>query len=149
MFFSPNREELRRYYLNAWRKSREGLPMEPVEHAIAEVVAEHPEYHAVLEKGEAILEREYLPEQGEPNPFLHMGMHLAVREQVGTNRPAGIRAVFQKLLEAKGTRVDAEHLMMEALAESMWQAQRYGREPDEQEYLRALKRLAKRIKRRS
>ena len=148
MFFSPDREQLRRYYLNAWRKYRDNLPMEPVEHAIAEVVAEHPEYHPMLEKGEAILEREYLPEQGEANPFLHMGMHLAIREQVGTNRPAGIRAVYQKLLEAKGTRMDAEHVMMEALAESLWQAQRYGREPDEQEYLRTLKQTAKRIKRR-
>jgi hypothetical protein len=29
------------------------------------------------------------PGEGE-NPFLHMGLHLALREQIATDRPAGI-----------------------------------------------------------
>ncbi|WP_204318325.1 DUF1841 family protein [Serratia marcescens] len=38
-------------------------------------------------------------ELGETNPFLHMGLHLAVREQVATDRPQGIRTVYTKLIE--------------------------------------------------
>ena len=43
----------------------------------------HPEYHAWLEQGERALTAEFTPESGVGNPFLHLSMHLALREQVG------------------------------------------------------------------
>ena len=39
----------------------------------------------------------YSPRSGQLNPWLHMGLHLAVREQVATNRPHGITEVHAKL----------------------------------------------------
>src|SRR5690606_2218967 len=87
MLFGNNREALRRQFVEAWQKVREGRPVTQLEDLIASVIAEHPEYHHILEQGEAAIEREWTPEQGETNPFLHMGMHIAVREQLSVDRP--------------------------------------------------------------
>ncbi len=143
--FGGNRDELREKFRSAWHKAREGLPLDPLDTVIAEVVAWHPEYHAALgaPAGEP-LQREYLPEDGETNPFLHMGLHIGLREQVGTNRPAGIAAVHQALAHQCGDAHAAEHLMMDCLAQAMWQAQRDGVAPDEQTYLKTLQALLKR-----
>lgn len=129
-------------YLDAWRKQREGLPMEPVEAQVADIVALHPEYHAVIEGDEEVLHRDFSPESGQINPFLHMGLHLAIREQIGTDRPAGIRDVFVALARTRSEH-DAEHAMLEALAEALWHSQRTGQPPDEQAYLERLQRLAR------
>src|ERR1044072_555598 len=87
---TQSREELRRAYIEAWRKRRDGLPMEPIEAQIADVIALHPEYQAALEKPDTVLDRDYSPEGGQSNPFLHMGMHLAIREQIGKDRSPGL-----------------------------------------------------------
>ena len=92
-FDSQSRDELRRVYVEAWRKRRAGLPVEPLEAQVADVIALHPEYHAALERSDAALERDYTPEGGQSNPFLHMGLHLAVRDQIATDRPAGTTIV--------------------------------------------------------
>jgi hypothetical protein len=70
-----------------------------------------------------------------------MGLHLAIREQVATNRPAGIADVHAKLSARLGDAHAAEHTMLEALAEALWEAQRAGRAPDEQVYLERLRTL--------
>jgi len=128
-------------YTEAWRKHRESLPVEPVEDQIIRVVQLHPEYAAVLESAGEALERDYTPEGGESNPFLHMGLHLAIREQVATNRPAGIADVHRNLARSLGDVHEAEHAMIECLGEALWQAQRSGRAPDEAAYLEALRRI--------
>jgi hypothetical protein len=135
-----DREGLRAFYVEAWRKRREGLPAEPLEHQVADIIAEHPEYHALLLQGEEALGREWTPEDGQTNPFLHMGLHLGLREQVATDRPAGIAALHQKLAGRLG-RHEAEHRMAECLAAALWHAQRNNVLPDESAYLEALRRI--------
>lgn len=110
---------------------------------IADVVALHPEYHAALERPDEEVDRDYTPESGESNPFLHMGLHLAVRDQVATDRPAGMRAAFEALARRLGSRHDAEHRFIECLAEAMWEAQRAGLPPDETAYLRKVQGLSR------
>src|SRR5512136_555657 len=129
-FHDQGRSSLRRMYVEAWRKHRESLPVEPVEDQIIRVVALHPEYAGVLESGEESLDRDYTPDAGQTNPFLHMGLHLAIREQVATNRPAGIADVHRSLERTLGDAHAAEHAMIECLGEALWQAQRAGRPPD-------------------
>lgn len=141
VFADQSREQLRRAYLDAWRRSQAGAVLSPLEAQIAAVIAEHPEYHAWLDGGEAALAEEFGPERGRANPFLHLGMHLAIREQVTTDRPAGIRALHAQLAMRSGGVLEAEHRMMEALGETLWEAQRAGRAPDEQAYLERLARL--------
>lgn len=139
MLFGGDRGELRRMYAEAWRKRRESMPMTSLEHQIAAVIELHPEYHNAV--AEADTERDYSPEDGVTNPFLHMGLHLAVREQIATDRPAGIRSVFDGLRAAIGDGHAAEHRILECLAEVLWQAQRDGVAPDEQAYQERLRQL--------
>ena len=80
IFDTQSRDELRRVYIEAWRKHRERRPMEPLEAQIADVIALHPEYQAALEQPDEVVDRDYTPEGGQSNPFLHMGLHLAVRD---------------------------------------------------------------------
>lgn len=141
-FDTQSREQLRQAYVDAWRKYREGLPMEPLEAQIADVIALHPEYHAQLADAQSALARDYSPESGQSNPFLHMGLHLAVRDQIATDRPAGIRMAFQNLARKHGDEHEAEHSMIECLAQALWEAQRAGRPPDEQAYLERIKRIS-------
>ena len=82
------RQRMRQYYGNVWRKRCEGLPLEGLEQLVAEVILQHPEYQPLLEQ-EDYASREFLPELGETNPFLHMGLHTAIREQIGADRPSG------------------------------------------------------------
>ena len=135
-----SREQIRQVYLDVWRKMSEGRLLEPMEALIASVIEAHPEYQAELEAGDDARSRDYTPEAGVTNPFLHMGMHIALREQVGTDRPGGIRAIHERLSASRGQH-EAEHAMMECLGQIMWQAQRDGSIPDELAYLECLKKL--------
>lgn len=140
-FHDQDRGSLRRHYLEAWRKHREGRPLEPLEHQLATVIEHHPEYHGLFDDAAESLERDYTPESGQANPFLHLGLHLAIREQVATDRPPGIAAVHRGLCLRLGDRHEAEHRMMERLGEALWLSQRSGRPPDETTYLDSLRRI--------
>ncbi len=125
-------------YADAWQKHCAQAPLSPLEAQIAAVVAEHPEYHAVVGGN---LEEEFTVEGGATNPFLHMGLHLGIREQMATDRPAGIAAIFQLLATRLGDAHTAEHRMLDCLAETLWEAQRDQRPPDETRYLQRLRSL--------
>jgi hypothetical protein len=127
-------------YCDAWQRRRAGLPLEPLQAQIADVIELHPEYHSALEQPH-ILERDFAVQQGQSNPFLHMGLHLAVRDQLATDRPAGIRPAFEAIAARVGSPHDAEHQFIECLAETLWEAQRAGLPPDEQAYLARVQRL--------
>jgi hypothetical protein len=142
-FHDQSRDQLRQMYIEAWRKHRERLPMEPLEAQIADLIELHPEYQAALEDPDRVLDRDYSPEGGQSNPFLHMGLHLAIREQVGTDRPAGIRQAYVDIARRLGSEHDAEHQMIELLAQAMREAQRSGQPPDENRYLEQISRLAR------
>jgi hypothetical protein len=140
-FDDQSRDQLRRVYIEAWRKRRAGLPSEPLEAQVADVIELHPEYHAELERADDALDRDYQPEGGRSNPFLHMGLHLAVRDQTATDRPAGIRQAFEKLAQRAGSAHEAEHRIIDCLAQTLWEAQRAGLPPDEAAYLQRVRRL--------
>ncbi len=141
MLFGQNREELRRFYLEAWRKYRNKLPLQPMEAMIAEVISQHPEYHALLEDEEKAVSEDFSADNGQGNPFMHMGMHLGLREQLATGRPAGIEMVYDKLVKRLGDVHEAEHRMIECLGQAMWEAQRTGQAPSEEKYIECLQRL--------
>ena len=135
-----SRDEVRQVYLNVWHKMQQRELLEPMEALIADVIEAHPEYHLLLAESDDIKQQEFTPEQGQTNPFLHMGMHIALREQAGSDRPVGIKSIYQRLVTAKGQH-EAEHTMMECLGQALWNAQRSGQSPDEADYLDCLKKL--------
>jgi hypothetical protein len=137
-----SRADTRQTFFEVWKKMRDGLPMTALEDLIADVIRVHPEYHPLLERGAEVLDQDWLPEGGESNPFLHMGMHIAIREQLSIDRPPGIKAAYEALLAHTRDVMAVEHLMLECLGETLWRAQRENRMPDEQLYLRLVQERA-------
>lgn len=137
--FGNDRNQLRQMYKTAWDKFQQQQPLSPLEAQIAAVLKEHPEYHHLINQ----LDKDFLPENGDSNPFLHMGLHLGLREQIGTDRPAGIHQLYQQLLTKVGDAHTAEHRMIDCLAEAMWLSQSQQQPPDEMRYLQCLQDLLK------
>jgi len=138
MIFGQDRTELRRMYADAWRKHRAKQVLSPLEVQIAQVIDDHPEYQDAVSSD---LDKDFTVEGGETNPFLHMGLHLSIREQVSTDRPGGIAAIFHGLAARSGDAHDAEHRLIDCLAETLWEAQSQSRMPDDDAYLERLRRL--------
>ncbi|MDH5286475.1 MAG: DUF1841 family protein [Betaproteobacteria bacterium] len=137
--FSPTRDEARRFLAHAWARGRAGEPLTALERKVVEIVALHPEYHALLEDAARHLDRDYAPEAGATNPFLHLSLHLAIAEQLAIDQPPGIRAEYERLCAARGDAHDALHDVLECLGEVLWQAQRAGSGPDAALYLALLR----------
>jgi hypothetical protein len=137
-----DRDSGRTFFLEVWGKHNNKLPLEALEQMVLDVILQHPEYHVILEKDEKeISAMEFTPEMGMTNPFLHMGMHIAILEQIGSDRPPGITVLYQQLLPKYTSAHDLEHSLMECLGESLWLAQRNNTLPDEAQYLEQVKRL--------
>lgn len=134
-FDAYSREQLRKTYADAWRKHLTNSPLTPLEAMITDVIGAHPEYHAVVADGDTAQAFEPSTAGDTENPFLHMGLHLAVREQVSIDRPPGVRDLLHQLQGRHGNLHTAEHALMEALQEALWRAQRAGTPPDEAFYL--------------
>jgi hypothetical protein len=138
--FNPTRDQVREFFFGVWSKSRAGDALTPLESMALALVMQHPEYHAVLGDPERYRDREWRPESGETNPFLHLSMHLAIEEQLSIDQPPGIVLAVRQLAAKHDSGHDARHVVMECLAEVVWQAQRNGVPFDNGDYLRCLTR---------
>jgi hypothetical protein len=138
--FTPSRDDARRFFIEAWAKHRAGQPLSGLENLAAELIAQHPEYHPIVENPEHHADRDWHPESGEANPFLHLSLHLAVAEQLAIDQPLGIRAQFERLRAARGDEHAALHAILECLGEVIWSAQRHGAALDAALYLACLER---------
>ncbi len=139
--FNPSRDQARQFLIDAWSKRRNKLPGTPMDTLAADLVAMHPEYHALLEAEDA-LTREWTPEHGETNPFLHLSLHLAIEEQLSIDQPPGIRTAFTALLSRSSDRHEALHAVLECLGEMIWHSQKSGLPPDGAAYLDCVRRAA-------
>jgi hypothetical protein len=143
--FNPSREEVRRFFIDTWRKTRAGEILTPLEAIASDSIAEHPEYHdALADKEGAAAALDYSPEGGQSNPFLHLSMHLAISEQLSIDQPPGIRAAHERLAARLGSAHEAQHAIMECLGETLWEAQRSNTPPDSDAYLARIERRASR-----
>lgn len=140
--FNPSRDEARRFFFDTWAKHRRGEALAGMELLALEIIGLHPEYHALLDAPERHLGRDFVPELGDINPFLHLSLHLAVEEQLSIDQPGGIRALYQRLLQKTGSAHDAKHAVLECLGETIWQAQRLQAAPDSKIYLECLEKKA-------
>jgi hypothetical protein len=138
--FDPTRDQVRHFFFDAWRKYRAREVLAGLEDAAVGVILLHPEYHPVLDDPERYRDRDYLPESGDTNPFLHLSMHLAIEEQLSIDQPPGIKAEFARIAARLGDRHAACHEVMECLGETVWRAQREHAAPDTPAYLECLKR---------
>jgi len=138
MLFNPSRDEARNFLFESWRKHRAKELLTPLEDLTVQLIGKHPEFFAVLEDPQQYQEKDYAPEQGATNPFLHLMMHLTIEEQVSIDQPAGIRAQFVRLSQKFESEHDAQHRMMECISEMIWQAQRNRTQPDAAVYFACL-----------
>ena len=139
MFYGDQRDETRQFFITVWDKMQANAPLIPLEAQIADVLQLHPEYDSLFSKGKDSLDTDFSIEKGQSNPFLHMGMHLALREQLSTNRPLGLQAIYETYCNNLGDKHTAEHQIIETLGEILWEAQRNGTAPNEQRYLQLLR----------
>lgn len=138
---SQDRDASRRFFVEVWGKYSAGSVLQPLESLIAGVILQHSEYHSLLEDDSAAIEMDFDPEAGESNPFLHMGLHITIQEQIGADRPLGIRELYEIGLERMGDPHMLEHRIMECLGEVLWRAQRDQTMPDEAAYLDGVRRI--------
>ena len=141
MIFGNDRNRMRSYFCEVWARHSQGEALDALGRMVVAVIAEHPEYHALLARADVAIEAEFTPETGHTNPFLHLAMHLAIREQLGTDRPGGIASAHGRLAARFGAH-EAEHRIMECLGEALWVAQRERAAPDERAYLACVQRLS-------
>ena len=139
MLYGNDRDHMRLVFCEAWRKHGEGLPLDPLETLIRDLLLQHPEYQPLVADPERALGA---GDTEGSNPFLHLGLHLALREQLQTDRPAGVAAAYRAIVAATGDTHQAEHRMMACLQAVLQEAQQNGRPPDEAAYLAALHTLA-------
>ena len=142
--FAPSQNDVRRFFCDAWRKQRDGMPLTPLESLAADWVALHPEYHDDLADVDAALAAVFDVEAGRTNPFLHLSMHLSISEQVSIDQPRGIKQAFDLLAARRGSAHEAQHEVMECLGEMMWASQRSGLPPDGAKYIDCVRRRATR-----
>ena len=135
-----DRDQMRMFYSQVFLKHLNQQPLEPMEQMLLDVILMHPEYHEMLKDPTVTAQLEYSVDGGQTNPFLHMGMHIAIREQVSIDRPAGITEAYRELVSRHGES-KAEHRIMDCLGEMLWRSQRENQPPDEQAYLECVRKL--------
>ncbi len=113
--FTPSRDDVRRFFADAWRKHGAHAPILPMESLAVDIVLAHPEYQSLLESSEAAMAAEFSVEHGGTNPFLHMSLHLAIEEQLSIDQPQGLKKEFERILAFSGDRHAALHALLECL----------------------------------
>lgn len=134
MLYSKNRSEQRAFLSNAWVKFQNNEDLDPMEFQLVEIIKIHPEYHHLIQTTDA----EYFPEHGQVNPFLHINLHLALREQLSINQPIEVRLAYDSLLEKIKDPHEVEHTLIDCIAEMIFSAQKNHSSFDYENYKRCL-----------
>ena len=137
--FSQDRSKQREFLAKSWQKHINAEILEPLELQLALIVQKHPEYHALIND----INLEYFPEQGKTNSFLHINLHLALQDQLTLNQPTGINDIYKKLVVIHSDTHEVEHMMMECIAEMIFNSQKNNTTLDQDNYLISLKNLVK------
>ena len=140
--YDVNTHDVRRFFAHVWQHRFAPLQLDGLQRQALRILEAHQEYIHILENIEEYMDYEWTPDKGESNPFLHLSMHLSIQEQVAIDQPFGIRAIHTQLCAHHNDNwVAAEHEMMEALAETLWEAQRFKRGLDVNNYMTKLRKL--------
>ena len=108
------------------------------------IILEHPEYNYIFENQEKYLDYQWLPEDGIINPMLHLALHMAVTEQLSVTKLSAITSteintLQQQILQKYPIRHQAEHQLMECLAEMIFHAERSKTPPNIDIYINCIK----------
>ncbi len=137
-----DREDTRAVFYAVWNKHENNEPLEPMEQSILAIIEAHPEYHAYLNNPEKFQDKEFSAEQGETNPFMHFGIHLAIADQVRLDNPKGMKKIYQDYLKKFNDSHTADHKIMEVLIGHLWDMMQTNTAFDEASYMQTLKQMA-------
>jgi hypothetical protein len=135
--FSSDRSAQRKFLAKSWEKYKANQLLEPLELQLAKIIEKHPEYQEIINN----LDTEYFPEQGKINPFLHINLHLSLQDQLSLDQPKGIKKIYNSLVKKIKDTHRVEHIMMEQIAEMIFNSQKNNKPMDQEQYLRSLKEL--------
>ena len=121
--FNPSVTDVRLFFMNIWDKALQKSPLESMESRAYSIILEHPEYHYIFKDKDKYLNYTWSPDEGETNPFLHFSMHLSIMEQLSIDQPTGISDLYKQLCNKTNNKHNAEHEVMDCMAEMIWQSQ--------------------------
>ena len=121
----------RKVFYDAWMCYTRGETLSEFDQRLVSVMQYYPEFTQHILPDE-------IPNQSSQNPYLVMGAHLEVVEQVAQDRPKGIKPFYQSLALKVGG-VQAQIIMRDVLLLVLDQSYQSGEVPDYSEYLQMLK----------
>ena len=135
MLYTQDRTQQRQFLANAWQKFLDKeVVLDPLEDQLTQIIEMHPEYHKLISN----IESDFFPESGEVNPFLHINLHLSLREQLSINQPKGINGYYQKILNKVKDPHEVEHKMMDCITQMIFSSQKNNVPMDHQAYIHCL-----------
>ena len=151
--FTNDPSQLRTFYISAWQKFNNQEPLSPLEKQVSQVIYEHPEYHNFFNNLDNNLDinlDKYNNQSEHTNPFLHLGLHLGVRDQIALDNPKGIQNIYNTLINKSCNQQninnsiiyhEIEHSIMEILMDELMLSQKYKKDFDTTTYLNKLNQL--------
>lgn len=137
--FNPIQADARNFFFTAYKKYKSGKNLDDHEKIAINIIIEHPEFDIYLSNPDKYIDYQWLPESEEINPFLHLGMHMGIIEQLSIDQPPGIAKLYNKLCKKLDDVHKADHEMMECLAKMIWHSLRNRLPPDINAYLKCIK----------
>lgn len=119
----------RQHFYHAWQKHLRGYALSEFEHRIVEVLLNYPEYTKALSPDSIDVDN------GE-NPYLILGAHMEVKDQLRLDRPRGIKKLVDS--SSKGGAF-VESLMVELMVYTLKSAYINKTPPSYEQYLRELR----------
>lgn len=129
--YTNNRDTYRQTFANTWQKHLKGTTLDAVESELLAVILLHPEYHSLFDSAQKE-KQEFIPEE---NPYIHMSLHMAIREQIRMDKPLGTKEIYNNLQKIKQNPHEVEHIMMTVMAKLLWESQQSGVMPNDDTYL--------------
>ena len=140
--YDVNTHDVRRFFAGVWRQRLNPLALDALQQKALHILEAHPEHHPHTDNIQHYPAAALTTAQRLATPPPTLSLHLSIQEQAAIDQPPGIRALRDTLVARRnGDWVAAEHQMMEALAETIWEAQRYGNGLDVNAYITRLRRF--------
>lgn len=138
MYFGNSPKDMRSFFYSSWDKYKQKQRLSTLEQQLVSIILDHPEYHCIFDDPS---QSETLLNSFTENPFLHLAMHLTIRDQITLKKPPEVSTIFHKLQQKHGDSHIVEHLLMEPLARYLIQLQQSTTPPSITDYVSACQEL--------
>jgi len=131
---------------DTWEMAMAGAELEGEDATMAEVLKQHPEYFDLWEQVDTLPPGEEVLRDG-VNPFVHVGIHQTVENQIANHNPPQTAETLEALMRAGYTRHEAVHAIGAIVSDEIFAILKDNRPFNETSYAKALRALARTAKR--